>query len=83
MLGENGAEHTKPGTAQQPAGGAQGRRKAGMLVTTREAYALLDLAGGVKLARTAAPARAAVPLYGESRGAILISIEDKNTVPVG
>ena len=62
---ENGARLAKPGAAQKPAGGVQGRRKAGILVATREAYALLDLAGGVKPARTAAPARAAVPLTGE------------------
>ena len=39
---ENGAELAKSGTAQEPAGGVQGRRKAGILVATREAYALLD-----------------------------------------
>lgn len=40
---ENGARLAKPGAAQKPAGGVQGRRKAGILVATREAYALLEL----------------------------------------
>ena len=40
---ENGAELAKPGAAQKPAGGVQGRRKAGILVATKEAYALLEL----------------------------------------
>ena len=39
---ENGAELARPGAAQKPAGGVQGRRKAGILVATREAYALLE-----------------------------------------
>ena len=39
---ENGARLAKPGAAQKPAGGVRGRRKAGILVTTWEAYALLE-----------------------------------------
>ena len=39
---ENGARLAKPGAAQKPAGGVQGRRKAGILATTWEACALLD-----------------------------------------
>lgn len=42
LLGGNGAELARPGTARKPAGGVQGRRKAGILVATREAYALLE-----------------------------------------
>lgn len=50
---------------RNPRAVCRGAEKAGILVAIWEAYALLDIAGGVKPARTAAPARAVVPLYGE------------------